>query len=65
MTKEWFIFIVKPPTQPQPNHHPPTTTTQTQCQQYLSCYSTNFDETLNVGSWEHLEQIPTVLLGVI
>ena len=23
--------------------------------QYLSCCSTDFDETLNVGSWEHLE----------
>ena len=22
---------------------------------YLSCYCPNLDETLNVGSWEHLE----------
>ena len=28
--------------------------------EYLSCYLPNFDETLEVGSWEHLEQIPTV-----
>ena len=31
-----------------------------QCQLYLSCYSPDFDETLKVGSCEHLEQIPTV-----
>ena len=29
-------------------------------QEYLSCYWPDFDETLKVGSWEHLEQIPTV-----
>ena len=29
--------------------------------EYLSCYWPNFDETLKVGSWEHLEHIPTVL----
>ena len=28
--------------------------------QYLSCYWSDFDETLKVGSCEHLEQIPTV-----
>ena len=37
--------------------HQPTTT-QTQCQQYLSCYWPNFDKNLKVGSLEHLEQIP-------
>ena len=41
-------------------HTPPHPTTQTQCQQYLSCYLPDFDGTLKVGSWEHLEQIPTV-----
>ena len=40
------------------HHHPPTT--QTQYQQYLSCYWPDFDETLKVASWEHLEQIPTL-----
>ena len=40
---------------PLPIHHPPTT--QTQCQQYLSCYLADFDEILTVGSWEHLEHI--------
>ena len=40
------------------NPTPPTT--ETQCQQYLSCYWPDFDETLKVGSCEHLEQIPTV-----
>ena len=39
--------------------HPPPTT-ETQCQQYFSCYWPNFDKILNVGSCEHLEQIPTV-----
>ena len=29
--------------------------TETQCQQYLSCYWPDFDETSNVDSWEHLE----------
>ena len=38
----------------------PPPTTETQCQHYRSCYWPDFDETLKVGSWEHLEQIPTV-----
>ena len=38
-------------------YHP---TTETQCQQYLSYYSPDFDETLNIGSWEYLEPIPNV-----
>ena len=41
-------------------HHPPPPPpppTQTQCQQYLSCYWPDLDETLKVGSWEHLEHI--------
>ena len=29
-------------------------------QEYLICYWPNFDETLKVGSCEHIEQIPTV-----
>ena len=29
-------------------------------EEYLSCYWPNFDETLQVGYWEHLEKIPTV-----
>ena len=39
---------------------PHPTTTETQYQQYLSCYWPDFNETLKVGSCEHLEQIPTV-----
>ena len=31
-------------------------------QEYLSCYSTNLDETLKIGSWDHLDPIPIVLL---
>ena len=31
---------------------------QTQNKQYLSCYSTDFDETLKVGSWDLLNPIP-------
>ena len=34
-------------------------------QEYLSCYWPDFDETLNVGSWEHLEWIPTVTLTFV
>ena len=29
-------------------------------QQYLSCYWPNLDQTLNKGSWEHIQQITTV-----
>ena len=39
------------------HHHPPQ---QTQCQQYQSCYCTDFNKSLNVGSCDHLEQIPSV-----
>ena len=72
--EEFFIFCQNPnSTQPNitlvgldmkmtlhttlPAPPPPT---ETQCQQYLSCYWPDFDETLNEGSWEHLGQIPTV-----
>ena len=68
-----FICVVTTPTQQQRNLNvvggwtrkwlctpPPPPPTQTQCQQYLSCYWPDFDQTLKVGSWEHLEQIPTV-----
>ena len=34
-------------------------------QQYLNCYLPNFDETLKVGSWEDLKQIPTVRLTFV
>ena len=44
---------------------PSPTTTQTQCQQYLSCYWTEFDETLNVGFGKHLEQVPTVMVTFV
>merc|ERR1711942_272283 len=40
-------------------------TTETQYQQYLSCYKLNFDETLKVGSCEHQEQIPTVMVTFV
>ena len=40
-------------------HHPPPTT-QTLRQQYLSCYWPDLDETLNIGSWKHIQQITTV-----
>ena len=44
---------------------PPPHPTQTQCHQYLSCYWSDFDETLKVGSWEHLEHIPTVTMTFV
>ena len=34
-------------------------------QEYLSCYWPDFDETLQVGSWEHLEQILTVTVTFV
>ena len=64
--------IVTTPTQPQLNskvgfdtkmtldHHHPPPPPQTQFWQYLSCYWPDFDETLKVDSWEHLEQISTI-----
>ena len=33
--------------------------------QYLSCYWPNFDQTLMVGSWDPLEQIPTVTVTLV
>ena len=44
-------------TSPPPTHPPPPGNKRWQ---YLGCYSSDFDETLKVGSCEHLEQIPTV-----
>ena len=38
---------------------------QTQCQQYLSCYLTDLDQTLKVGSREHLEQISAVTVTFV
>ena len=43
--------------------HPPTT--QTQCQKYVSCYWTHFDQTWKVGSWNPLEQIPIVTMRFV
>ena len=40
---------------------PPPHLTETQCQQYLSCYRLDFDQTLKVDSWDHFELIPTVM----
>ena len=34
-------------------------------QEYLNCYWPDFDETLKIGSWEHLEQIPTVMVTLV
>ena len=41
--------------QQEEQHQPPT--------KYLSCYWPNFDQTL--GSWEYLEQIPTVTVTFV
>merc|ERR1711942_446121 len=40
-------------------------TTETQYQQYLSCYLLDFGETLKVASCEHQEQIPTVMVTFV
>ena len=42
-------------------HHPPGT----QCRQYLSCYWSDFDQTLKVSSWDHLWQIPAVTMTFV
>ena len=41
---------------------PPLPTTLTRCWQYLSCYWPDFDQTLKIGSWDHLKQIPIVMM---
>ena len=38
---------------------------QTQCQQYLSCYWHDLDQTLKIGSWDHPEQILTVTVTFV
>ena len=43
--------------QEQEQEEPPT--------KYLSCYWPDFDQTLNVGTWEPLEQIPTVTVTFV
>ena len=43
----------------------PTPPIESQCQQYLSCYWPDFKETVNVGSWKHLEQIPKVTVTFV
>ena len=43
----------------------PTPPIEGQCQQYLSCYWPDFKETVNVGSWKHLEQIPKVTVTFV
>ena len=45
------------------NHHPPPLGPQGQ--QYLSCYWPNYDDTLMVGSWEHLEQTLTITVTFV
>ena len=42
--------------------NPPPLPTETQIQQYLSCYRPNFDQTLKVGSWDNLEQIMVTIV---
>ena len=39
---------------------PPPLTTQTLRQLYFRCYWPDFNQTLNKGSWEHIQQIKTV-----
>ena len=55
------MLIYKTSTEiPSSMHYMCRPSTQTGYQAYLSCYSPNFNKTLKVGSWNHLEQIPTV-----
>ena len=50
---------------PKMTLHTPPPTTETQYQEYPSCYWLNFDETLKIGSWEYLEQILTVMVTFV
>ena len=50
---EWHYSYHIPPT------HPPYQQLMFR-QQYLSCYWPDLDQTLNKGSWEHIQQIRTV-----
>ena len=34
-------------------------------QQYVSCYWPDLDQTLNKGSWEHIQQITTVTTTLV
>ena len=58
------LFSLGPKLNTKISFHTTTTTHHKELldQQYLSCYWPDFDETLKVGSWEHLEQIPIVRL---
>ena len=38
------------------HHHHPPPPTQTQCQQYLSCYWPDINQTLKIGSWDEQQQ---------
>ena len=44
---------------------PPSPPTQTQCQQYLCCYSPNVDQSFKVGELEYLEQITNVMVTFV
>ena len=46
-------------------HPPPPPPPGTQCQQYLSCYWPDFDETLKEASWNHLKQILAIKLTFV
>ena len=48
------------------NTHPPTHPTHRNSMSVISqLLLTHFDQTLNVGSWDYLEQIPTVMVTFV
>ena len=47
-----FVLLLSQQQEEQEQEEPPT--------KYLGCYWPDFDQTLNIGTWEPLEQIPTV-----
>ena len=47
LTRKWLYTTTHPPT---------TTTTQTQCHQYLICSCSDFNQTLKVGFWDQQQQ---------
>ena len=65
--KGWFLWTFRAYSNCQGDICPSNICPRDICpyQEYLSCYWPDFDETLQVGSWEHLEQIPTVTVTFV
>ena len=63
--KTWSWLCFTPVTTTTRTTRTRTTRRRTTPTKYLSCYWPDFDQTLNVGTWEPLEQIPTVTVTFV